>query len=132
MADPLQMLVGSTMKITLQDVEVPAGTPLMSVSGTFNLTAIINDGQGQAAFFSLAYFAANCSAQRVNERCANTALSFSTMVPGSVCGADKPAPRISSHPVPEHTRQPALPIFPLPPQITQPMSTSALGSVKGK
>ena len=47
MADPLQMLVGSTMKITLKDVEVPAGTPLMSVSGTFNLTAIINDGQGQ-------------------------------------------------------------------------------------
>ena len=45
---PLQMLVGSTMKIRLEDVELPAGTPLLTISGTFRLTAIENDGVGEA------------------------------------------------------------------------------------
>jgi len=50
MATPLQMLMDSTMKITLKDVELPAGTALTSLTGpgTFKLTAIINDGSGEA------------------------------------------------------------------------------------
>ena len=46
---PLQMLVGSTIKLRLEDVELPADTPLLALSGpgTFELTAIINDGQGE-------------------------------------------------------------------------------------
>jgi hypothetical protein len=37
------------MKITLQDVEVPAGTSLDELTGpSFTLTAIINDGVGEA------------------------------------------------------------------------------------
>ena len=41
-------------------------------------------------------------------------------------GSTIPAPNISSHPLNEHTRQP------VPPQIMQEISISALGSVKGK
>ena len=50
----------------------------------------------------------------------------------NTAGSTIPAPRISSQPVPLQTRQPSAPTEPRPPQITQPMSTSALGSVKGK
>jgi hypothetical protein len=55
--DPIQMLVGSVMEVTLQDVQLPAGTPLVSLSGGgwFRLLAIINDGVGEVDPIGVTY-----------------------------------------------------------------------------
>jgi hypothetical protein len=44
----LILRVGSTNRLTLSDVELPEDVPLTSISGSFELTAVINDGAGEA------------------------------------------------------------------------------------